>query len=99
MEEPIESDINFKFRLYTPQNEELDKYVDKLQAEPVETERMIQEMIQKAKEQVDKQEITQLAPRKVDSDLKRIMKPEIDELTAETTEILIKMAQHKIPTQ
>jgi hypothetical protein len=30
-----------------------------------------------------------LAPRKIDSDLKRIMKPQVDELLAETKEALI----------
>ena len=86
---------NIKFRLYQPEIQQLEEYMDPIVPKPVETEKLVKTMIKDSKRQVKTQEITQLAPRRTDVDLKRIMQPDVDELLAETGEILLKIANKK----
>jgi hypothetical protein len=82
-----------KFRIYSPTSERLQEFADPIDVEPVEVLDLVQNIIEEAKRtapHLPESKLT-LVPRKMDSDLKRIMKPQIDELLGETKDALIRM--------
>lgn len=90
------SEVQIIFRIYEPQTEDLQKkefQSDPINVEPYEALTMVDSIIQNSKNEAPDLEKTNisLAPRRSDIDLKRIMKPEIDELVDETKSALISM--------
>ncbi|KAK8896356.1 hypothetical protein M9Y10_014258 [Tritrichomonas musculus] len=90
------NEIKITFRAYEPQTEELKNkefYTDPVNLEPYEALSMVDSIIQSSIDEAPDLEKTNisLAPRRSDVDLKRIMKPEIDELIDETKATLINM--------
>jgi hypothetical protein len=82
-----------KFRIYSPMNESLQEFRDPIDMEPAEVLRSVQDIIDHAKSHAPHlpgAKLT-LVPRKMDGDLKRQMKPQIDELLEETKDVLIRM--------
>lgn len=90
------SEVQIIFRIYKPQTEDLQKkefQSNPINIEPYEALTMVDSIIQNSKNEAPDLEKTNisLAPRRSDIDLKRIMKPEIDELVDETKSVLISM--------
>jgi hypothetical protein len=85
------------FRLYSPMSEELKDLEAPIEMHPVEALDAVSDIIRQAKRDAPHLPETRLAlaPRKIDSDLKRIMKPQIDELLQETKDALIAMRAAK----
>jgi hypothetical protein len=81
------------FRLYSPDSENLKKYQRPIQTEPVEAMEMVESIIEQAKAEAPDLEGTKLtlAPKKMDGDLKRMMKPQVDELIDAARESLLAM--------
>jgi hypothetical protein len=82
-----------RFRLYSPASEKLQPFADPIDVEPVDVRDLVQAVIEEATRTAPHLPDSKLAlvPRKMDSDLKRIMKPQIDELLGETKDALIRM--------
>ena len=91
----MEGESGLIFHVYQPQTEELQELdiYDPISVYPADALNMVDEIIQKSIDEAPDLEKTniQLAPRKNDTDIKRIMKPQIDELINETKEALLKM--------
>ena len=88
---------NIIFRIYSPENEELKKCYNPIDTEPREPMQIINDIITESKENsIDKEGVKiQLVPPKQDADLKRIMKPMVDDLIGETKSILVEMRKKK----
>lgn len=89
-------EVQIIFRIYEPQTESLQNKQfsnDPINLEPSEALTMVDSIINNSKNEAPDLENTNisLAPRRSDIDLKRIMKPEIDELVDETKTVLINM--------
>jgi hypothetical protein len=85
------------FRLYSPMSDELKELQDPIEMRPVEALDMVAGIIREAQREAPHLPETRLslAPRRIDSDLKRIMKPQIDELLEETKDALVAMRAAK----
>jgi hypothetical protein len=89
-----------RFRLYSPTSETLREFQDSINMEPIEVLDLVQNIIDQAKANSPHLPETKLTlvPRKMDGDLKRQMKPQIDELLEETKDVLIRMRAAKRAT-
>ena len=88
--------LDLVFRMYKPDSEELLDYYNPIEMESREANQVVEKMISEAKDtapDVDKQNVT-LVPRKMDRDIKQIMKPKIDDLLGQTRKALISMKGH-----
>lgn len=88
---------NVIFRIYSPENEELRAHYDPIDTEPRAALRTVEAVISDSKENaIDREGVKiQLAPPKQDADLKRLMKPAVDELIGETKSALLAMRRRK----
>jgi hypothetical protein len=82
-----------RFRLYSPTNPSLREYADPINVEPVDVLHLVETIVEESKASAPHLPETQLAlvPRRMDGDLKRLMKPQIDELLEETKDALIRL--------
>lgn len=88
-----EENLELVFRMYKPESEELSDYYQPIQMESNQTQEMIEKIFSDCESKaphVDKQNIT-LVPRKMDADIKRIMKPKIDDLMDQARKALVSM--------
>lgn len=90
-------EVQITFRIYKPDSEDLKEIPTiPINLEPYEALKMVDSIIESSKNEAPELEKTNisLAPRRSDIDLKRIMKPEIDELVDETKSVLISMRKN-----
>ncbi|EAY14224.1 hypothetical protein TVAG_486670 [Trichomonas vaginalis G3] len=101
--EPKEKKIQYtpeiKFRIYETDNESLKRFEDLIDVEPVDTIEKVNKIISDSEQSSPDKPGTpiQLAQRKKDIDLKRMMEPQIQDLLSETLGVLRKYgasAQH-----
>lgn len=77
------------FRMYKPQNEMLKKYEDLIEVEPVDARNYIKEIIDKSINMApDKETVKPNLSPKLNVDIKRMMKPQVDQLLKSTRETL-----------
>ena len=91
------TNIDLRFRIYKTDDDELKKLAQPINPYPDEAINKIKEIVKNATENSpDKPDSEiKLAPVKRDADLKRIMKPQIDELKDETVAALKQIRLHQ----
>lgn len=97
VENPPQYVPRIKFRIYETENESLKQYESLFDVEPNEQINKVNEIISEAENSSPDKPGTpiQLAQRKKDTDLKRMMEPQIRDLLDETLGVLREMAAHQ----
>ena len=85
-----ETNYELKFRIYQPESDDLKKYEKTIDPYPTDTINRLNQIIEKSKQESPDKPNTKInfSSHKRDSDLKRMMQPQIDELKEETLECL-----------